>query len=161
MQKKMIAIIAVIVVLLLALFFVNQYKNNKAMDDNENPYGKENLKQSTIDQLDDPNYQNQITPEELQKKLDNKEDITVYFYSPDCPHCQRTTPKLVPLAKELNVDVKKLNILEFEEGWEQFGHISGTPTLIHFENGKEVARIEGEQDKASLKTFLEQDVLHK
>lgn len=160
MKKKMIAIIAVIVVLLLALFFVNQYKNNKAMEGNENPYGKDDLKQSTIDQLDDPNYQNQITPDELQKKLDNKEDITVYFYSPECVHCQRTTPKLVSLAKDLDVDVKKLNIFEFEEGWEQFGHISGTPTLIRFENGKEVARAEGEQDEASLETFLKQEVLH-
>ncbi|MDY0406226.1 thioredoxin family protein [Virgibacillus sp. 179-BFC.A HS] len=155
----MIVIIAVIVVLMLALFFVNQYKNNRAMDSNENPYDKENLKQSTIDQLNDPNYQNQITPDKLAKKLDDKENITVYFYSPECIHCQRTTPILVPLAKDLDVDIEKLNLLEYEDQWDQYG-ITGTPTLVRFENGKEVARIEGEQDKSSLKTFLEQEVLH-
>lgn len=43
MGKKMIAIIAVIVVLFIALFFVLDYKNNQALNNNENPYGTEDL----------------------------------------------------------------------------------------------------------------------
>src|SRR5699024_12146872 len=49
----------------------------KAVNDNDNPYGKTNLEQETIDQLDDPLYQNQITPDDLDEKLDNQEDLTV------------------------------------------------------------------------------------
>lgn len=155
----MLVIVGVIVVLFIGLILANNYKNNQAMDGKKNPYDKEELHQLTIDQLEDPNYQNQITPNELSKKLDEKEDVTVYFYSPDCIHCQRTTPVLVPLTEELDVDVKKLNLLEYKNEWQVYG-IEGTPTLVHFENGKEVARITGEQDESTLRTFLEDNVLH-
>lgn len=154
MKKKMILFIVLLVVLFAALYFVIDYKNNKAIDDNENPYGKSDLTQATIDQLDDPNYQNQILPEELSEKLENGESLTVYFYSPTCVHCQRTTPILVPLTEDLGVEVKKLNLLEFKEGWTTFG-IEGTPTLVRYEDGKEVSRISGEQTKEQLRAFFE------
>lgn len=158
MKKKMLIFIVVLVVLFAALYFVVQYKNNQALGDNENPYGKSDLTQATIDQLDDPNYQNQILPDELNEKLDSGESLTVYFYDPTCIHCQRTTPILVPLTEELGIDVKKLNVLEFQDAWTTYG-IEGTPTLIHYEEGKEATRISGGKTEEQLRAFFEDNDL--
>ncbi|MGJ7919374.1 thioredoxin family protein [Neobacillus sp. LXY-4] len=139
-MKKVIIFLAVIIVLFGAISFLTNAKNKEKSEDN--PYNKETLDAQTIAQLDDPNYQNLILPEELQEKLDNKEDVTVYFYSPACTHCQRTTPELAPLAKEMDIDMLQYNLLEFEQGWDDY-QIESTPTLVQYKNGKEVARIVG------------------
>lgn len=153
MRNKMLLIIGVIVILFVALYFVVDYKNTQKLTSADNPYGKDELAQETIDQLDDPLYQNQITPDALAEKLENGEDVTVYFYSPTCVYCRQTTPVLVPVAEELGIDLKKLNLLEFEESWDTY-NIEGTPTLIHFENGEEVDRISGEQSEDVFREFL-------
>lgn len=153
MRNKMFMIIGVVVLLFAALYFVMDYKKKKALDGGNNPYGKDNLAQETIDQLDDPLYQNQITPDALAEALDNDEPMTVYFYSPTCVYCQNTTPVLVPVADELELDLKKLNLLEFKDSWDAYG-IEGTPTIIHFENGEEVARMSGQQSEDVLREFL-------
>ena len=158
MKKKMIIFIGVIVLLFAGLYFVIDYKNNQAVNNNDNPYGDKKLKQSTIDQLDDPLYDNQILPEDLKKELDDGEDVTVYFYSPECVYCQRTTPILVPVTEDLDVDVKKLNLLEFEDQWGPFA-IESTPTLIHYKDGKEVARMVGQHSKEEFNAFFKEYVL--
>lgn len=107
----------------------------------------------TFEQLDDPNYQNLILPDELEKKLKNKETVTVYFYSPTCPHCQKTTPIVVPLAKKMGIDLKLFNLLEFEDGWDKY-HVKGTPTLVHYENGKKVKRIDGYHEEAVFRDWF-------
>lgn len=160
MKNKMFMIIGAVIILFVALYFVVDYKNKQAIDISGNPYGKDNLNQETIDQLDDPLYQNQITPDDLDEKINNGEEVTVYFYSPTCIHCQRTTPVLVPLAEELNVDIKKLNLLEFEDKWDAYA-IEGTPTLIHYADGEEVDRISGEQSEEVLRSFLTDNVAKK
>lgn len=155
----MIIIIGVIVVLFGALYFVNSYKDKQAVDKaGENPYGDKTLESSTIEQLDDPLYNNQIMPEELEEKVDNGDELTVYFYSPDCVHCQATTPVLVPLADDLGVDVVKLNLLEFPDEWAHW-NIESTPTLVHYEDSKEVARIVGERSEEEFTAFFDEFVL--
>ncbi|UFJ39251.1 thioredoxin domain-containing protein [Brevibacillus humidisoli] len=152
-MKKIIIFLVVVIALFAALGVVTFYSNKQAAQGN--PYGKETLHAATIEQLDDPLYGNQITPDELQEKLDNKEELYVYFYDPTCPHCKETTPILVPLADELKIDVKKHNVLEFQEAWQKF-QLTGTPTLIHFKDGKEVGRLAGGQEEASLKSWFEE-----
>jgi len=153
MRSKMLMIIGAIAILFVALYFVIDYKNKQALDGTNNPYGKDRLAQETIDQLDDPLYQNQMTPDALAETLEDGEDVTVYFYSPTCVYCQRTTPVLVPVAEDLGIDLKKLNLLEFKDSWDTY-NIEGTPTLIHFENGEEVDRISGEQSEDVFREFL-------
>lgn len=155
MRNKMIGIVGAVILLFVALYFVVDYKNKQTIDISGNPYGKDQLRQETIDQLNDPLYQNQITPDRLAEKLANKEDVTVYFYSPTCIYCQRTTPVLVPLAEELGIDVVKLNLLEFEDEWDTY-RIEGTPTIIHFKDGEEFTRISGQQDEEGLRNFFSQ-----
>ncbi|QEY22276.1 thioredoxin [Psychrobacillus sp. AK 1817] len=154
---KKIAIIGGVIVLVFVLIFVlNSQKNKNALEDN--PYDTDNLKQSTIDLLDDPNYQNIILPKDLNEKIEKGETFTVYFFSPECSHCKEMTPRLTPIAEENNVEIFKYNILEYEQGWDDF-NIKGTPTLVHFENGKEVARMPNAQPKENIQAFFDQVVL--
>lgn len=155
-MKKVIIFLVIIIALFAGMGFLN-YLQNKDKLGVDNPYGTNNLSQETIDQLDDPNYQNIILPDELETKLKDKEDVTVYFYASDCPHCKRTTPVLMPLAEEMGVDIAQYNLKEFVDGWDQYA-ISGTPTLVHYKDGKEVARIDGEREEAVFKQWIEENV---
>src|SRR5699024_6756151 len=132
--------------------FVVDYKNKQAVETNDNPYDKETLHQETIDQLDDPLYQNQVTPDELSAMLDNGEDTVVYFYSPTCSPCQKTTSVLVPLTEDKDIEMKKLNLLEYEDEFQTYD-IEGTPTLVVFEDGKEVDRISGSVPEEAFQYF--------
>ncbi|MGZ0084621.1 thioredoxin family protein [Caldibacillus thermoamylovorans] len=118
-----------------------------------NIFHKSRLHPATVDQLDDPNYRNIILPAELKRELAAGKPLTVYFYSPLCPHCQRTTPIVVPLAKQLGIDLQLFNLLEFEEGWDDY-HIDATPTIVHYEGGKETKRIEGYHDEQTFREFF-------
>lgn len=159
MRNKMVLILGAFIVLFGALYFVTSYKNNQAVNEGNNPYGKDRLQQETIDQLDDPLYQNQITPEKLNERLDAEESVTVYFYSPTCSHCQKATPVLVPVAEDLDIDLKKVNLLEFDDQWQTYG-IEGVPAVVHYENGVEVDRISGEQPEEVFKDFFNKNVLN-
>ncbi|MCT2535580.1 thioredoxin family protein [Aquibacillus koreensis] len=155
-MKKMIIFTVIVVLLFGALIYVNNYKNKEASEGN--PYNKSTLDQATIKQLDDPNYQNQILPDDLEEKLVNGEDVTVYFYSPTCEYCLETTPKVVPLTEELGIDLKKVNLLEFNAAWNTFG-IESTPTLVRYENGEEVGRIVGAHPEENFEAFFNDHVL--
>jgi thiol-disulfide isomerase/thioredoxin len=157
MGKKLAIIIGVIVILFGALYFALDYRNQQALD-GDNPYGTEDLDQATIDQLGDPLYDNQALPDELHEQVESGEPTTVYFYSPDCVYCQQTTPYLVPLAEDMNVDLKKLNLLEFTEEAAPFG-IRSTPTVIHYDNGEEIARLEGQKEEGQYESFFNEFVL--
>lgn len=156
MGKKMIIIVSVVAVLFIALFFALNFKNDQKLE-GDNPYGTTDLDQATIDQLDDPLYGNQIMPDELIENVNNGEATTVYFYSPTCSYCQQTTPYLVPLTEEMNVDMKKLNLLEFSQEAAPFA-IQSTPTVVHYENGEEVARLEGQYPEEQYEAFFDQYV---
>ncbi|PAQ14323.1 thiol reductase thioredoxin [Bacillaceae bacterium SAOS 7] len=154
-MKKVIIFSSIILILFGGIVFLTKYQQKEASKDN--PYGKDELHPETVKQLDDPNYQNLIMPDELEKQLADGEDMTVYFFSPTCPHCVATTPVLMPLADEQGVDIKQYNVLEFEQGWNDFA-IERTPTLIHFENGKEKARLVGGYPKEAYKQFFDENI---
>lgn len=140
-MKKLIIYLGIIVGLFAILYSVNQMSLQAK---NDNIYGipAKKLNALTVAQLGDPNYQNIILPKDLEQKLQNKENGFVYFFSPECSHCKETTPYLMPMSKELGVDMKQFNLLEFKEGWDQY-RIKYTPTLVYFKDGKEAERIEG------------------
>lgn len=153
-MKKVIIFLVIIIGLFAAMFFINKAQNEEKAEGN--PYGKDTLHPETVEQLDDPNYQNIITPDNLEKKLNNKEDATVYFYSPTCPHCQRTTPVVAPLADDMEVDLVQFNLLEFEDGWNQYG-IESTPTIVQYKDGKEVNRIVGYNEEEVFETWFNEN----
>lgn len=155
-MKKLAIVGAVIVLLFAAIIVLTNLKNSEKLKDN--PYGTDNLKQSTIDLLDDKNYQNIILPDALAKKIESGEGVVGYFFSPECSHCKNYTPKLMPIADELDVQVNQLNILEFDQAWTTY-NITATPTLIYFENGEEVARLEGDAPDETTRDFFNNVVL--
>ncbi|OZI10575.1 thiol reductase thioredoxin [Bacillaceae bacterium SAS-127] len=154
-MKKVIIFSSIILILFGGIVFLTKSQQKEASK--ENPYGKDDLHPETVKQLDDPNYQNLIMPDELEKKLADGEDVTVYFFSPLCQHCVATTPILMPLADEQGVDIKQYNVWEFEQAWDEFA-LEYTPTLIHFENGKEKARVTGGASEEIYTQFFKENI---
>lgn len=156
-MKKLLIIGGAIIVLFAAIIMLTQMSNNSKLQQH-NPYGTNDLQQATIDQLDDPNYQNIILPDDLTAKIESGEPVTVYLFSPLCEHCKNMTPKLMPLAKDMNIQIDQLNVLEFEDAWNTYT-IEATPTLIHFKNGKEVNRLVGDAPEDVITSFFNDVVL--
>jgi thioredoxin 1 len=152
-MKKIIIFGSVVVALFALIGFLTTYQDAQLAEGN--PFGKDRLASETIDQLDNPLYQNIILPDELDEKLGNNEDVTVYFYSGQCEFCNQASPILVPKAEELGVDLYLYNILEFPQGFDDYG-LGGTPEIIHFENGEEVAKISSLQDEETYEIFFQQ-----
>lgn len=155
-MKKLAIFGGIIIAVFVLIFVLNSQKNKNVLADN--PYDTDNLKQSTIDLIDDPNYQNIILPDDLKTKISSGEPVTAYFFSPECVHCKEMTPRLTPLANENKVDIVKYNVLEYEQGWNEY-RIEATPTLVHFEGGKEVARVTGAVPNEQIQAFFDQVVL--
>jgi len=119
----------------------------------DNPYDTDNLQQSTIDLLDDENYQNIILPDDLQAKIYSGEGVFAYMFSPDCGYCMQFTPKLMTVAEQEDIQIDQLNVLEYQNAWTTY-QLTHTPTLIYFENGEEVTRIVGDKDEKSIRQFF-------
>ena len=98
-------------------------------------------------------YKNEISVEKLQKNIIEKKDSFIYFYQTDCIYCQETSPIVIPMAEEMTIDLKNLNLQEDNAGWETF-QIEGTPTIVYYENGQEVDRIVGKQTEESLREWF-------
>lgn len=101
-------------------------------------------------------YNNPISVKQLEKDLQEKEERFVYFYQTDCVHCQSTSPILIPLAEELSMDLKQLNLQEEPIGWDKF-RIQGTPTVVHYKDGQVVDLINGSQEKEVYHEWLIQN----
>ena len=155
---KKLGIIGAIVVALFALIIVLTVVSNKSKLAN-NPYDTDDLNQSTIDLLDDENYQSIILPKALEEKIASGEKTIAYLFSPECGFCKNFTPKLMKVADELDLKIDQLNVLEYKQTWNQY-RITGTPTLIYFENGLEVARISGDYSEEDTRAFFEANVLN-
>lgn len=151
-MKKLGIIGGAVVLLFVAIIVLTNMSNEDKLE--KNPYGTENLKQSTIDLLDDKNYQNIITPGALQEKIATGEPVFAYMFSPECGHCLNMTPKLMSVAKDLDIQIDQLNILEYEKGWQEY-NLEATPTLVYFNGGAEVNRLVGDYDKDSIHQFFE------
>ncbi|MGK9482776.1 thioredoxin family protein [Bacillus tropicus] len=136
-MKKMLIFGGIIIVLFAAIFAVTQMEKKNASTD-EKGY-----------------YSNKISLEDLNKNIEDKKEQTIYFYQTSCVHCQKVSPIVVPLAKDLNVDMKVIDIENLNEPWDKY-NIQGTPTIIHFKDDKEVSRISGEQSKEKFKEWFEQ-----
>lgn len=160
MKKKLIIIILAIILLFGAIMLLNNYKNNKKLNVG-NPYDKNELHQETIDLIGDELYDNIIVPDKLDEKIASGEAVTVYFFSPTCSYCLKTTPIVVPMVEALDIEMYKLNLLEYESKKKHYG-IEGTPTIVHYKNGEEVDQLSGyHKDKKVYEQFFNEVVLEK
>ncbi|EOP30605.1 MULTISPECIES: thioredoxin family protein [Bacillus] len=99
------------------------------------------------------NIQNEIKVNELQNNLLKQDEKFVYFYQTNCSYCKKVSPIVIPIAKKLNIDMKMLNLEEEQNGWNLF-KIQGTPTIVHYKDGKEIDRIEGEYKEEEFKKWF-------
>lgn len=150
-MKKLLAIGSIIVVVFILIILLNNQSNKEKLKDN--PYGTSKLEQATIDLIGNENYNNIILPDALLKEVESGKPVTAYFFSPLCKYCVEMTPVMMPIAKEMNVDVKQFNVLEFNQESVTY-RIEATPTMIHFENGEEVARMVGGAPKEKIEQFF-------
>ncbi|MGN4444650.1 thioredoxin family protein [Bacillus cereus group sp. MYBK79-1] len=147
-MKKMLIFGGIIIALFAAIFAVTQMEEKNATS--------QKIDNATGSTTNGPDYYtNKISLADLQKNLKEKKEETVYFYQTSCVHCQKLSPVVVPMAKDLNVDMKVMDIEKLDVPWDEY-KIKGTPTIIHFKDGKEVSRISGEQPEDKLKEWLEQ-----
>ncbi|ENQ3081163.1 thioredoxin family protein [Bacillus cereus] len=132
-MKKILIFILITISILVLIFLITTKKDSK---------------EST------PNYyQNKIKTNELQNDILKQDEKFIYFYQTNCHYCKKTSPIVIPMTKKLNINMEVLNLEKEPNGWNQF-KIEGTPTIIHYKNGKEIDRIEGEYTEEEFKEWF-------
>lgn len=156
-MKKLLIIGGVIVAIFVLIVVLTNQSNKEKLKDN--PYGTDNLSKSTIALIGNENYNNIVLPEDLYDKVSSGESVTAYFFSPECQYCQQMTPILMPLAKEEGIHIYQFNMLEFGKEAQPYG-VKSWPTLIHYEDGKEVGRMSGlpNNPEEDIKAFFDRYV---
>lgn len=75
-----------------------------------------------------------ITPNQLQQRIEKGENFYVYFYSPTCKECIKSGPKLVQAVKELRIqNIVKVDLQRFDYLRKDL-QIQGTPTIYVYNN---------------------------
>ena len=99
--------------------------------------------------LTDDNFQAEV--------VDSDIPVLVDFWAEWCMPCKMLAPTIEEIAAELTGQMKvcKLNTDEARDTAMQFA-ISAIPTLLIFKGGEKVSQLVGLQQKAELKTQLEQ-----
>ena len=95
-----------------------------------------------------------LTDSSFEKEI--KEGVTlVDFYADWCGPCRMLTPVLEKVAKEVRgkASIAKLDVDSAQRVASTF-QVTSIPTLILFQNGKEVGRIVGLKDAETLKQFV-------
>lgn len=98
-----------------------------------------------------------VTETNFEEIIDNEKTI-LDFYADWCGPCKMLAPIFTQLDSEMeNVTFGKVNVDEEQKLAQQF-NVSTIPTLILFEDGKEVKRIKGFVSKEKLFSFIQNSV---
>ena len=97
----------------------------------------------------------QISEKDFNKVINNKEKrVLVDCYADWCGPCKMLSPIIDELANEIDTcDFYKLNVDEAEDISREYGVMS-IPTVLIFENGKEVSRSVGLKTKEELTEII-------
>ena len=103
----------------------------------------------------------EIEYSDLEEKINNKDSFILEIVQTGCSHCEEFTPRFRAVLKDNNVTAYSLNLYNLnDEDREKFNDlttsVSGTPTVLYFENGKETSnRIYGAVPNEKIEDFLE------
>ncbi len=98
----------------------------------------------------------EINAVDFQKEVLNGGKVVLDFYSTECPPCEALAPKFESLAELYGTDIKFLKIFR-QQNRELADQLSvkSSPTLLFFDNGKEVAeRLAGGVKRSDIVTAL-------
>ena len=147
MKKLLIIGGAIVAVFILIVVLSNKSDQIKLKD---NPYATDKLSKSTIALIGNENYDSIVQPEVLNDKIASGEPVTAYYFHPECQFCMAMTPVMMPIAKEMGVDVLQYNMMEFPHP----ADVQSWPMLVHYKDGKEVGRMVGEQPAENIRAFF-------
>ena len=105
-------------------------------------------------------YLKELTFEELEVKLQNKEDIILEIVQTGCSNCTAFTPTFESVLNEYEIQAYSLNISYLSDAgadWLESYNVDGTPTVIFFEKGEETStmkRIVGNQSREKVVSKL-------
>lgn len=86
-------------------------------------------------------------------EIEKEQRVVVYFYKSSCPACMSFRPILNKVIREKSIEVYAVNIDETSYFLEN-NNIFATPTIIVFEESKDIARNEGWMSEEKLLLFL-------
>lgn len=87
--------------------------------------------------------------------IDSEVPVLVDFYSDSCIPCKRMSPVLSQLETEYNSKAKIVKVnTNFEKALVEKYSIQAAPTLVLFNNGKEVSRIRGAAKKDEITKLI-------
>lgn len=96
---------------------------------------------------------NAVSADELEQKIDEEEEVVVYFWQTGCEYCEQVKPYVEPLIEEY--DAVSINLTDHNV-WTTYG-INGTPTMIRFKDGQETNRVEGAVSEQQYETFFKNE----
>ncbi|WP_290755104.1 MULTISPECIES: thioredoxin family protein [unclassified Exiguobacterium] len=105
------------------------------------------------DRDDSASKNGNLTATQVADKVKSGDEFYTYFYQTGCVHCEKVKPYLVPLGEKQDIPFEQIDLAVEQTAWDTFG-IEGTPTVVHFKDGKEVGRVAGEQTEDSYKEFF-------
>ena len=103
----------------------------------------------------------EIEYSDLETLIDNKDSFILEIVQTGCRHCEEFSPRFRKVLKDNNVTAYSLNLYNLnDEDMEKFNDlttsVSGTPTVLYFEDGKETSnRIYGAVDNEKIEDFLD------
>jgi thioredoxin 1 len=95
------------------------------------------------------------TDQDLQETLKAVEKLLVLFYASWCPFCGEFLPVFEKHAKELGSNACRVETDE-AEGCEEQYEINIVPTIIYFENGRPIKRLDGKAGRGLTEKQLEE-----
>ena len=105
----------------------------------------------TVTSVEDKDFQQFV--------LDSPSPVVVDFWAPWCGPCRMVSPRVEELSREYEGRVRfaKMNTDDNEMTAAQFG-IQSIPTLVIFNNGREVNRLVGFAPKEQLKRQIDRSL---
>lgn len=91
--------------------------------------------------------------------VSSKSHAMVMFYAPWCGHCTKFKPdyaKAATLLADYDVTIAAVNAIKSKKAKKQF-NVTGFPTILYFNNGKEAGTFEGDRSAGGLFEYLAEE----
>lgn len=94
-----------------------------------------------------------LTKENFNEVINSDEKTLVDFWAPWCGPCRMLGPIIEEISSEVTNQIGKVNVDEEEELAATY-NVSSIPTVLVFQNGKEISRTVGYQPKQNFLNLL-------